>query len=216
MLNQPQQRGFTLLELLVAITIFTIVGALAMGGLHQLIQQREMAAATMERIRNVQRCVMRMSQDFEQLAARPIRDATSSSDVPALYISNNGSDIVEFTHAGWSNPTGINRSTLQRVRYKIMDNKLYREYWNVIDRTLNNVPAQVQMLDKVSTVTLRYMDDNHNWQTTWPPNQLNSNGNSGAAAQELRHLPIAVEITITLQDWGEIKRLIEVPGVATL
>ncbi len=213
MLKTHQQRGFTLLELLVAITIFAIVGVMAMSGYNQLVRQREIAAATMERIRNVQRSVMRMSQDFEQLAARPIRDATSSTDIPALYFSNNGSDIIEFTHAGWTNPTGINRSTLQRVRYRLVDHKLYRDYWSVLDRTLTNVPLQVQLLDNVSTMTLRYMDNSNTWQTSWPVNSSVGNGTAPTASVASRTLPIAVEITLTLQDWGEIKRIIEVPSL---
>ena len=212
MRNTVPQRGFTLLELLVAIAIFAIVGALAMGGLHQLVKQREAAAATMERVRDLQRTVMRMSQDFEQLTARPIRDATSATDIPALYLSNNGTDIVEFSRAGWTNPTGINRSTLQRVRYRLTDNKLYRDYWTVMDRTLSSAPVQQQLLDKVTSVTLRYMDESRSWQTTWPAMQVNTNVPLPASPVP-RSLPVAVEITLTLQDWGEIKRVIEVPSL---
>jgi len=212
MRKRHSHRGFTLLELLVAIAIFTIVGAMAMGGLHQLVRQREAAAATMERIRNLQRCVVRMSQDFEQLAARPIRDATSSADIPALFISNNGTDIVEFTHAGWSNPTGINRSTLQRVRYRLVDNKLYRDYWTVMDRTLASTAVPVQLLDKVSAVKLRYMSTSREWSSNWPPTQ-GGNAIPGQGASAARNLPIAVEITISLQDWGDLRRVIEVPNL---
>jgi general secretion pathway protein J len=201
-----------LLELLVAITIFAIVSILAMSGYNQLVRQREIAATTMERVRNVQRCVLRMSQDLDQLIARPIRDATSATDIPALLAGDNGADVLEFTRTGWSNPTGLNRSTLQRVRYRFVDNKLYRDYWGVLDRTLNTVPVQVQMLDKVTAITFRYLDSSHQWQTTWPPTAATAS-NGGQAALAPRNVPIAVEITLNLPDWGEIKRIIEVPSL---
>jgi len=210
-MNTRSSRGFTLLELLIAIVIFAIVGVLAMGGYNQLVRQREIAAATMERVRNLQRTVMRMSQDFEQLAARPIRDATSATDMPALLTSTNTGDLVEFTRAGWTNPTGINRSTLQRVRYRLVDNKLYRDYWGVLDRTLNSTPIEVQLLDKVQSVTFRFMDNGRQWQTTWPASQVTQVAGAPAASFASRELPIAIEVTINLQDWGEIKRLVEVP-----
>jgi len=210
-MNTRSSRGFTLLELLIAIVIFAIVGVLAMGGYNQLVRQREIAAATMERVRNLQRTVMRMSQDFEQLAARPIRDATSATDMPALLTSTNTGDLVEFTRAGWTNPTGINRSTLQRVRYRLVDNKLYRDYWGVLDRTLNSTPIEVQLLDKVQSVTFRFMDNGRQWQTTWPASQATQVAGAPAASFASRELPIAIEVTINLQDWGEIKRLVEVP-----
>jgi len=212
MVASRSSRGFTLLELLIAIVIFAIVGVLAMGGYNQLVHQREIAAATMERVRNLQRCVMRISQDFEQMAARPIRDATSASDMPALLTSSNSGDLLEFTRAGWTNPTGINRSTLQRVRYRLVDNKLYRDYWGVLDRTLNATPIEVQMLDKVTSVSFRFMDNGRQWQTTWPAS-LGAQGGIPAASFASRDLPIAIEVTINLQDWGEIKRLVEVPNL---
>jgi len=205
-------KGFTLLELLVAITIFAIVSILAMSGYNQLVRQREIAATTMERVRNVQRCVMRMSQDLEQMIARPIRDATSATDIPALIAADNGADVLEFTRTGWSNPTGINRSSMQRIRYRFVDNKLYRDYWSTLDRTLNSVPVEVQMLDKVTAITFRYMDSTHQWQTTWPPTAASAN-NGAQPALAPRSVPVAVEVTLTLQDWGEIKRIIEVPSL---
>src|SRR6267154_1770855 len=137
---QPATRetsdGFTLLELLVAIAIFAIVGILAMSGYNQLVRQREHAADTMARIRAVQRTVVRLTQDFGQLEPRPIRDATAATVQPALSFNTTGAYVVEFTRSGWTNPAGINRSTLQRVGYRLVDGKLYRDYWTVLDRTL--------------------------------------------------------------------------------
>lgn len=203
--------GFTLLELLIAIVIFAIVGMLAMGGYNQLVMQRDRAAQTMARVRAVQRAVIRMTQDFEQLEPRPIRDATAALNQPALSYNTTGTYVVELTRAGWTNPAGVTRSTLQRVGYRLVDGKLYRDYWTVLDRTLTNMPAQTELLDKVTTFNLRFMDNNHQWQTGWPAGVSNTSGNT-AGSGRTRSLPTAVEITLTLQDWGEIKRIVEVPG----
>jgi general secretion pathway protein J len=61
------------------------------------------------------------------------------------------------------------------------------------------------MLDKVRAVSFRFMDQNQTWHDQWPPL-----GYSGADAARLR--PIAVEITLELEDWGKIVRLVEVAG----
>ena len=52
------------------------------------------------------------------------------------------------------------------------------------------------------------MDATRNWQTAWPPLQTQPGPADGA----LRLRPIAVEVTLELEDWGRITRLIEVPG----
>ena len=61
------------------------------------------------------------------------------------------------------------------------------------------------LLDRVKRMQLRFMDSNRTWHEQWPPL-----GYSAPDAPRLR--PIAVEVTIELEDWGEIKRLIEVAG----
>ena len=212
---QPATRetpdGFTLLELLVAIAIFAIVGILAMSGYNQLVRQREHAAETMARIRAVQRTVVRLTQDFGQLEPRPIRDATAAIVQPALSFNTTGIYVVEFTRSGWTNPAGINRSTLQRVGYRLVDGKLYRDYWTVLDRTLSNPPVQTQLLDKVTTFSLRFMDNNHQWQTSWPVSTGTTRTTTTTTIRP-RALPLAVEITLTLQDWGDIKRIVETTG----
>lgn len=198
------EAGFTLLELLIAIAIFAVVGVLAMSGYNELLMQRERASQTMERARMVQRAMTRLGQDFAQLEPRPVRDATATTLNPALYFNAN-TYLVELTRAGWTNPAGVPRATLQRVGYRLLDGKLYRDYWTVLDRTLNNVPVQVLLVDKVTAFTLRFMDGNRQWQTTWP-----ANSTGGTGRMRARALPLAVEITLTLEDWGELKRIIEV------
>lgn len=197
--------GFTLLELLIAIAIFAVVGILAMSGYNELLMQRERAEQTMARARAVQRAMMRLSQDFAQLEPRPVRDATAATVNPALYFNAGGTHVVELTRAGWSNPAGVSRATLQRVGYRFRDGKLYRDYWAVLDRGLSAVPVEALMVDRVTNFTLRFMDRNRQWQTTWPADSTGGTGNARA-----RSLPVAVEITLTLEDWGELKRIIEV------
>ena len=114
--------------------------------------------------------------------------------------------MLEFTRAGWSNSAGVQRSTMQRVDYRLQDNKLYRDYYTVLDRTLTNEPVASEILDKVRAVTFRFMDGNHIWQGQWPPLA----GASGGIAGRTR--PIAVEITLDTEDWGKVVRVVEVSG----
>lgn len=198
--------GFTLVELLVAIFIFAIVSAVAMGGYNELVKQSDIASAGAARTRSVQTTVQRMVLDFTSLEPRPVREPLGDSMEPALRSdARSGEQIAEFTHSGWSNPAGMPRSTLQRVSYRLEDKTLVREYWVVLDRTLTGEPQRAEMIDRVERVALRFMDTNRTWHEQWPPL-----GYSAPDAAQLR--PIAVEITLELEDWGEIKRIVEVSG----
>ncbi len=158
------------------------------------------------RTRAIQSTMQRLNLDFTSLEPRPVRQPLGDGLLPALRANEKSADeLVELTHSGWSNPAGVPRSTLQRVAYRIEDKKLIREYWLVLDRTMTSEPESAVMLDGVKTVKFRFMDANRSWHDQWPPL-----GYSPADAPWLR--PIAVEVTLDLEDWGELKRLMEVSG----
>jgi hypothetical protein len=50
------------------------------------------------------------------------------------------------------------------------------------------------------------MDVTRQWRDAWPPQGL-----AGAPNVNLRARPIAVEVTIDLEDWGKVRRVFEVP-----
>ena len=199
-------RGFTLLEVLVAVVIFGIISILAYGGYNQLIRQSEIVESSATRTRAIQSTVQRMAEDFEMLEPRPIREPLGETLEPALRAGGTRVDtLLDLTRSGWTNPAGLTRSTLQRVTYRLMDNKLERAYWNARDRTLTTEPTSAVLLDKVRTASFRFMDQNQTWHDQWPPL-----GYSGPDAVRLR--PIAVEVTLELEDWGKLVRLLEVSG----
>ena len=74
-----------------------------------------------------------------------------------------------------------------------------------MDATLATVPVKRELLDHVQRVEIRYLTSGREWITEWP--QFN---NTSLPSFTVR--PLAVEITVVLEDWGEIKRLVEVPG----
>lgn len=198
-------RGFTLVEVLVAVAIFTVIGVLAYGGYSNSALQAEIARGQMKRLEELQTTIRLFTQDFEQLAPRPVRDVLGQSRLPALSADRRAESLVTLTRAGWSNPAGLQRSTLQRVQYLLEEGTLRREHWLVLDATLADEPIRRDLISKVEEVNLRFMDGTKQWHEQWPPP-------GGPPAREMRARPLAVQVTITLEDFGEITRLIEVGG----
>lgn len=207
--------GFTLIELLVAVAIFAIMASIAYGGLDGVIKQRTRNADAMKRLRQVQLAIDIMSRDFEQLVPRPVRDGLGGTLGPLVAGPQNVPPI-EFTRGGWSNPIGITRSTQERVAYSLEDGKLMRSFWPELDGSISGDPVKQELLPDVTSVHIQYADPSLNYQDVWPPlpNGQTPPPATGivTAAAGAGPLPTAVSITLTLKDWGDITRIVEVAG----
>ena len=120
--------GFTLVELLVALAIFAILSVLAYGGYNAGVLSHEAARTSMERLKSLQTTVRLLTQDFEQISPRPVRDVLGDGRLPALSADKRDEYLFSLTRAGWTNPAGLPRPTLQRVSYVLdPDGKLLFE-----------------------------------------------------------------------------------------
>lgn len=198
-----RQRAFTLIETLVAMAIFAILAAFAYGTLSQTLLSAEILNDRMDRLQALQRTVRMLSDDFQQLAPRAVRDELGDNLRPALDTGFQTGFAVELTRGGWSNPLVLPRSTMQRAAYRLEDDELVRYHWNTLDRTLSNEPIGVALLDGVEGIQFRFFLENGDVSQEWPP--ANRLGSLGANQR-----PRAVEFTLLLAEEGEIRRLIEI------
>lgn len=189
-------KGFTLLELLLALAIFALLAAMAYGGLSTLLDTQSAAQREAERLAAVQLAFLHLERDTGQYLARGIRDAFGDSR-PGL---SGEVTSVEFTRAGWDNPLQQPRSTLQRVRYEWREGTLYRIYWRVLDRARDSGEIRVPLLTRVENLHLRYLDKTREWHDRWPP--LNRDEMGG---------PRALQVNLEMPGWGRLVRLLELP-----
>jgi general secretion pathway protein J len=203
-----KHRGFTLIEMLVAVAIAAILAVMAVGAFREALAHREVIKARGTRLAAVQATMRTFVQDFSQIVPRPIREPVGAGYQPAVTGGTGATPQLDFSRGGWSNPVGSQRSSLERVRYALIDGVLYRYHWLVLDPQLQPEPVQRKLLDGVQGFQVEYMDDSRTWQASWPPGtSISINGE-----RQLRARPIAIRVTLTLQDWGALVRVIEVAG----
>lgn len=195
--------GFTLLELLVALAVFSIMAVAAYSGLRSVLYTRAAVEIEAKRLGRVQMAWHFLEFDVAQTVVRPIRDEFGR-ERPALQGGSSRDEILELTRTGWDNPLGRRRSVLGRVAYRLEDGRLLRLHWDTLDRSGRSEPRTTMLLDAVRSVEVRFLDGDNEWRTEWPRQR--------SFEQVTADPPRAVEITLILDDWGGITRLFPLPG----
>ncbi|WP_019614779.1 type II secretion system minor pseudopilin GspJ [Psychromonas ossibalaenae] len=189
-------KGFTLLEILVAISIFSLLSLVAYQILQGVLQSGEISKKHSERLTELQRAMLIIEQDFTQIVARTSReDGLETENFRALRVDKelfeSDDQGIEFNRLGWTNPLGLlPRSEIVRVRYLIKEGQLQRLYFLYPDIVVGQEPEMQVLLEDVTELTFRFW--NNGWQDTW---------------DSPKSLPEGIEINITSEHFSELRRV---------
>ena len=206
-------RGFTLIEVLIAIGIFALIGLVAAALLTRTLEARSLLSERADRLQDLQRGLQRFDRDALQYAQRPIRDSFGDTQ-PALVLGPDGA--LEYTVHGWRNPLQLPRSELQRVRWSLSeDGDLVREFWNVLDRAQDSAPRRQTVLSAVSAFEVEIIDGQGGSSRQWPREasslptaEATVPGESPASGVQGDEVPIALRMSLDLAPFDRIERLL--------
>jgi len=194
--SKKSTSGFTLLELLIAMVIFSLMSLMAYGGLRSVLTSNSVTQQHEETLKELQRTMMFLEKDLRQLVARP-RHGNYGESFAAVQTANlTLTAVLEVTRHGNPNPAEKMRSALQRVRYSLDKGELKRSSWALVDH-LDGKPIVMPLMKNLEKISFRFLSANKQWQTDW-------------IVKNKATLPVAVEINLTHRHWGSIKRLISV------
>ncbi|MEN5208573.1 type II secretion system minor pseudopilin GspJ [Stenotrophomonas terrae] len=192
--------GFTLLEVLVAVAIFALVGIASHRLLLSAVRVDAQTRQQEQQLRQLVRAMSSLERDVEQALERPVLDADGSEE-PAFWSDPDGQGL-QWTRAGWGNPLAAPRAQLQRVRWRQDGTVLAREYWPVLDRADGATAQRQVVLPDVSGVQWRYLDRQGVWRTQWHGN-------------DAQPLPRALELRLQHPRFGALRRVLVLPDGAT-
>ncbi|MEJ2589951.1 MAG: type II secretion system minor pseudopilin GspJ [Candidatus Thiodiazotropha sp.] len=195
-------RGFTLLELLIAITIFAVIASFVYAGLKVVLDTKKQTDEYLDRLTHLQLGLNLMQRDIEQTVDRPVRDEFGDPQA-ALRSGGQSTLLLELTRGGYANPMKLPRSSLQRVGYQLEDETLYRVTWPALDRAQNTEPHRQRLFGGIKGIEIVYYDQAMAKKTEWPAQKT-------GAQQTVTALPKAIEVDLELDKWGNVRRLFPV------
>ncbi|GAB3345114.1 type II secretion system minor pseudopilin GspJ [Marilutibacter aestuarii] len=192
-----QQRGFTLVEMLVALFVFGLIAASAVAVMAYAIDNQDVVRGRAEEVAAFQRARALLRADLGQAAVRRVRDANGQAARRAFVAGGPDAPVLlGFVRRGWNNPEGEARASMQYVEYRIVEGRLERRTRPALDGAAMSAP-QV-LLEGVHSARVRYRFRG-DWLEGWP---------GGADT-----LPDAIALDLELDGFGRVEQLFLVPAV---
>lgn len=206
---QRHQQGFTLLEILIAMAIFTLIGLASTGLLTTVIDSNELSEARFNKLQALQRAMITIERDIQQAVPRPIRVEGEMQEVVMAggETAESDDDGIGFVRSGWHNPQlMLPRSTLQYVAYRLREEKLERVYSNYLDNVIGHEPKVRPLLENIESFKVEFIAPSNNSEEGLKEDKW-SDSYKGTA------LPRAVAVEFVSKDFGLIRREFAIGGL---
>jgi general secretion pathway protein J len=201
-----KQAGFTLMEVLVALFIMSIMSITAVSGLNAVLRSQSHQVKIAQQIQALQFTYSWLEQDLGQYVKRDVLN-THDERLPSIMFNNDselskvgvdGRILLVLTRGGITDPKNL--SSLQRIAYALKDQQLIRYTWPVLDAVSETVVRQNVILNHVTDIELRYLSNQGTYYNNW-------NDYTGKAL-----LPMAMEWQITNDKGQKLTWLFAITG----
>ena len=186
-MNRPS--GFTLVEMLIALSIFGMLTAAGVALLGVTARTQETSDRLLAELGEIQRTGALLNADLAQATPRLYRDRDGRPQ--RAFTGGRGDEpgLMVFVRRGWDSGDG---GGLKRVGYRLREGRLERLSFPRVDG--GGTATIVPLLDGIQSLRLRYRDDEGEWRDRWDPSEPNA-------------MPEAVELVVASEGQGTLRQL---------
>ncbi|TQV73924.1 type II secretion system protein GspJ [Aliikangiella marina] len=191
--------GFTLIEIMVAMAIMALIGVGALTLLNAATNSGNKIKTEGNRLNDVQRAFLFISNDMQQVTTRQVRDEFGDK-LPSIKSDLQASTpFIRLTRLGRRNPAQLPRSNLEHLMYTVEDKTLIRSSYQYADGMSENYALKRPILKNVEDMKIKFYDGEE-WQDYWPLTEDPEDNQFDA-------LPLAIRMQLELTDYGVLERI---------
>ena len=164
------------------------------------IASSEIGERNSKRLDKIEQAWFYLYQDLRNFIFYPVQRSRGLAPLLPLDVNQDQEEWLTLLRAGNPNPVGKLRTNLQRVQYVLQDETLIRRTWQDTATLEEQYRREQKLLAGIERIDVRVLPPNAtsltaDWPTRW---------NDPAA------VPLAIEVTLVLEDRGELKRLFSI------
>lgn len=233
-------RGFTLIEMIVALGIGAAIALLAYQALSGAVNIESRVTHLTQKINGVQRVWQFFSDDLQHAVPRPWMDSFGNPQPVMVGLLGDrlshssgasigdDSHLLRFVRSGDNNFLNQPRSDLEAIGYRITTDErdddapqlsasteptvsLWRDHWRPVDDVNDPEIKSRRLLENIKTIRFRYLSAD----STSTDDEAWITGWPESEAKS-NQLPVAIEIAMDIVGVGEVVRLFPLTQASTL
>lgn len=196
--KQLSARGFTLIELMIAIMIFAIISVISYRTLSALIMTRDVVNKAQDKWGGISKTINEMSIYINR--AIPLLGLDEAgAPLPSVWgknkISGNFDSQIEMSTSGFIGDLTYGSSPPKRIGFRYTNGNLFLVVWSELNRAPNSKPDMILLSDQIASFSVQYLYQDRQWYDTWPVNPT-----------DYTTLPLAIKVNIKMNSGEEIMR----------
>jgi len=146
--------GFTLIEVMVAVSVFALISVASFAAINNVLTAREIIEDKQANLLSLQRSHTFLKNDIRYAVKRAIRD--EFGDVQPPMVIDNGGNLLSLTALY---PDQNNLGKLKRIVWRLEDDNLWRDEYLVLDRSFAPDRNSRLILADIEELTIHHYAD---------------------------------------------------------